>query len=389
MRFDQRFSSVCAVQRAQTVCTLRLKRCPVARFIIRTPLVLATVLVELWCSGGAALCTETQAVTPLPASLVERVLTPTEVLAFVGDQTILAGDILPTIDQALQDAKDKIPAHQLDPQRAMYVRQLLSQKIDSKLVLLDFYRTIPADKRDEALANIDKQVEEQFYQEQIPRLMEKLGVESLMELDNKYRSFGTSIDLQKIAFREQMIAHTTIRQNVEQSPEITHDELLDYYYAHIEDYKISPRAQWEQLTARFDRFPSKAAADRAIVEMGNQVLRGADFAAVAKKHSQGTNAWNGGFHDWTTKGSLLSEVVDHAIFALPLNHLSQKLEDERGFHIVRVLARQDATQITFEQAQDEIRETLQQKHREREQREYLEELRRKTYVWTIFDHLPD
>lgn len=360
-----------------------------ARSTIRTLLVLASPLLGLWCPLGPELRAASQAVTPLPERVVERVLTPTEVLAFVGDQTILAGDILPTIDQALQDVNDKVPAPQLDQQRAIYVQQLLPQKIDSKLVLLDFYRTIPADKREEALASIDKQVEEQFYKEQVPRLKEKLEVDSLSELDHMLRSFGTSIDLQKTAFREQMIAHTTIRQNVDESPEITHDELLDYYYDHIEDYKLTPRAQWEKLTVRFDKFPTKAAADRAVVEMGNQVLRGADFAAVAKKHSQGTNAWNGGFHDWTTKGSLVSEVLDHAIFTLPLNRLSQKLEDERGFHIVRVLARQDETQIAFEQAQDEIREKLQKKHREKQKRQYLEKLRQKTYIWTIFDELSE
>ncbi|MFO7903591.1 MAG: peptidylprolyl isomerase, partial [Pirellulaceae bacterium] len=273
----------------------------------------------------------------------------------------------------------------LNQQRALYVRQLLPRKIELKLILLDFYRTIPEDKLDEALANIDEQVGEQFYQEQVPRLKKQLNVDSLRELDSKLRSFGTSIDMQKTSFREQVIAQTTIGQNVEQTPEVTHDELLDYYHEHIEDYKITAQAKWEKLTVRFDNFPSKSEADRALVEMGNQVLRGADFATVAKKYSQGTNAWKGGYHDWTPRGSLVSEVLDEAIFTLPLNRLSKKLEDERGLHIVRVLERREAGRVPFKEAQDEIREKLQDKHREQQTREYLEELREKTYIRTIFD----
>lgn len=358
-----------------------------ACFSIHSPVASAGLLLALLPLSVPGLRAESVAVKPFPSELVERVLTPTEILAVVGDQTILAGDILPTIDQALQDAEGEIPAAQLDQQRAIYVRQLLPRKIESKLVLLDFYRTIPEDKRDQALANIDKQVEEQFYENQVPRLQGQLNVESLGELDNKLRSFGTSIDMQKRAFKEQMIVQTTIRQNLEEDPTITHDELLSYYYEHIEDYEKRARAQWEKLTARFDEFPSKNAADRALVDMGNQVLRGADFAAVAKKYSQGTNAWNGGFHDWTPKGSLVSEVIDHAIFTLPLNRLSKKLEDERGFHIVRVVAREQARRIPFEKAQKEIRKKLQQKRREEQKQEYLDDLREKTYIRTVFDDL--
>lgn len=322
---------------------------------------------------------------PLSNELVKRAVTPTELIAIVGDETIFVADILPTIDQMLQKAMDQIPPDQLDRQRALFVQQLLPRKIEVKLVLVDFRRTIPEDKLDDVLGNIDKQVGKQFYEEQLPLLQQQFDVEFLNELDSRLRSFGTSIDGQRAEFREQMIAKTMIGQQVDRSREITHQQLLDYYREHISDYEIAARAKWEKLTALFDKFPNKAAADRALVEMGNQVLRGADFAAVAKKHSQGTHAADGGFHDWTTKGSLVSEVLDEAIFTLPLNSLSRKLEDERGFHIIRVLAREDAGQIAFEQAQKEIREELQNEDRQRQVSEYLSGLREKTYVWTLFD----
>jgi parvulin-like peptidyl-prolyl isomerase len=261
----------------------------------------------------------------------------------------------------------------------------LPRKIEVKLVLLDFYRTIPAEKLDEVLGNIDKQVEKQFYEEQVPVLQKQFDVEFLKDLDRKLRSFGSSMQMQKAAFREQMIARTMISQNVSRNREITHRELLDYYYAHVEDYKVAARARWEKLTVLFEKYPDKAAADRAICDMGNQVVGGAKFAAVAKKFSQGTNAWEGGQHDWTRKGSLVSEVLDKAIFSLPVFRLSPILTDDRGFHIIRVLEREDARQISFEEAQDGIRKKLQEQHREREVQDYLNELREKTYVWTIFD----
>jgi parvulin-like peptidyl-prolyl isomerase len=235
------------------------------------------------------------------------------------------------------------------------------------------------------LANINKQVEKQFYEEFVATLQKQMEVDSLTKLDVKLREIGSSIEKQKNDYREQMIAQTIIGQKVNRNPEITHDQLLQYYHDHSTEYDVAARARWEKMTARFDKFPSKAAAELAIVDMGNQVLRGADFAAVARKFSQGPNASEGGYHDWTTQGSLVSEVIDQAIFTLPVYQLSKILEDEQGFHIVRVIEREDAGRIEFVDAQDKIREKLQEEDRKRQVREYINKLRDVTYVLTVFD----
>ena len=262
---------------------------------------------------------------------------------------------------------------------------MLPRKIEVKLVYLDFLRTIPADKRKEALANIDKQVQKQYYEEQVPTLMEQWEVTNLADLEAKLRSFGTSIDRHKNEFREQMISRTMISQKIDRSPEITHDRLLKYYRERDADYDVPARARWEKLTVRFDRFPDRPAAERAIVDMGNQVLHGAQFAAVAKRLSQGPDAVDGGYHDWTTQGSLVSEVIDRAIFSLPINQLSLILQDDQGYHIVRVIERQEAGRVTFVDAQQKIREKLQEEERQRKIREYIEQLRVKTFVHTVLD----
>ena len=104
-----------------------------------------------------------------------------------------------------------------------------------------------------------------------------------------------------------MLVRSMIQQKVDREPDITHDQLLQYYHEHSKEYDVAARARWEELSIRFDKFPDRASADQAIVEMGNQVLRGAELAAVAKKFSQGATATDGGYHDWTTKGSLVSK----------------------------------------------------------------------------------
>ena len=136
---------------------------------------------------------------------------------------------------------------------------------------------------------------------------------------------------------------------------------------------------------RFARFPDKAEAYRAIAEMGNQVLGGKDFAEVARTGSHGSTAPNGGLRDWTTRGSLVSQVLDEAIFTLPPGALSPILEDEQGFHIVRVLEREEAHRIPFLEAQVEIRDKIRQQREAEQEQKYLARLWKNTPVWTVFD----
>ena len=60
-------------------------------------------------------------------------------------------------------------------------------------------------------------------------------------------------------------------------------------------------------------FPSERDALKALADMGNAVLRGAPLDVVARRRSQGPRAEQGGKYDWTTQGSLASEVLDEAV----------------------------------------------------------------------------
>ncbi len=65
--------------------------------------------------------------------------------------------------------------------------------------------------------------------------------------------------------------------------------------------------------------------------------------------------------------------------------MSQILEDNDGYHIVRVIERHDAGMKPFRDAQVEIKKKLKDERNKKGTEEYLEKLRNKTQIWTIFD----
>ena len=61
------------------------------------------------------------------------------------------------------------------------------------------------------------------------------------------------------------------------------------------------------------------------------------------------------------------------------------MEDNDGFHIVRVIERQQAGYVSFAEAQKEIAEKIREERKLAALTEFLDDLRARTHVWTIFD----
>ena len=321
-------------------------------------------------------------------SLQSRTVSPrgelvlsSQILAMVGSQPILAGELLGRVNELLAPYLKQLPEDQLEEQRWLLMQKMLPSAIEAKLVYLDFLRKIPP----EQVKVIRSNVYEQFDKEQLPRMVEQAKLDSTADLDAKMRSLGSSLDETRRSFFEQVAAREMIRQQTDGDREATHDELLAYYREHRTEYEFQAQAIWEELMVRFSEFDSKGEAFGAIAKMGNAVLGGAPFDVVARRDSHGPTSHEGGRYDWTTEGSLVSTVIDEAIFTLPIGKLSRILEDEKGFHIVRVVDRKEAGCMPFQKTQREIREKIKEQDRDAKVKEYLARIKRETYVWNYFD----
>ena len=312
-----------------------------------------------------------------------------QIIARVGNEVIVAGDVLPRVNQILQEQLSKVPPEQRDKvppdqieqaKRQLMQRELLSL-IETKLLFGDAKRNIPQENFPTVLQKLD----EQFDKAEMPQLLKESETKNRVELDQKFVRQGTSLMQQKRAFSERLLAMEWLKQQIDFKTTIHHDEMLAYYHEHIKDYEFEAKAKFEEIMVRFDRFPNKGAAYAALAEIGNQLLNGANFTEIAKVSSQGPTAKEGGYYDFVSRGSLVLPVLNEAVFTLPVGQLSQIIESQNGFHIVRVIERRDAGRTGFDEAQIEIRKKLQRENSDKQIKEYLAKLRNETRVWTAFD----
>jgi parvulin-like peptidyl-prolyl isomerase len=92
--------------------------------------------------------------------------------------------------------------------------------------------------------------------------------------------------------------------------------------------------------------------------MGNEVIYGAPFAEVAKRSSDDFFAAQGGYNDWTKRKSLTNRQLEDRVFSEPVGRLSDIIETDLGYHIIRVIERQEEGIISFTEMQDKLREEI-------------------------------
>jgi parvulin-like peptidyl-prolyl isomerase len=299
----------------------------------------------------------------------------------VGNEVILAGDVLAQVAFGmLGQSEEPIP----DELRDEVFQQVLGGLIDTKLIYADMVRAVP----EEGLAQFRKQMAGNFNEDKeqgLPALMKRAKVKTRDELEKKLQIFGSSLEAQKRLYFEKMAARYWLTQEAKTNEPITHEEMLAYYYDHVADYEHKPRAKWEQVSIRFENHANKQEAYQLIAQAGNKIMQGLPFATVARQHSEGAFANEGGRRDWTDKGSLVSEKLDAVLFALPVGSLSRIIEDDKGFHIIRVVQRQEAYRTPFQETQEKIKETLMNERFRDRVGKYLDRLKKETMVWTVYD----
>jgi hypothetical protein len=317
----------------------------------------------------------------LPSSFTGQIdIDGTQVLGTVNGEPILAYEVMVSVNELLKTNADKIPAGQLESIKEMLIKQRLKSVIESKLMVVDAKRKLPK----ESLPKIEVKLGEAFDDQETKRILKRASLKSRGEWDAKLREMGSSVEREKRQFIDNTLGSQWMHQQIKTDKEVTHQDMLDYYYEHTKDYEYPSQCRWEQLSVRISKTRSKEQAYRLLAEMGNKVYGGAPFADVAKAGSDGITAAFGGAHDWTIKGSLTSTALDQALFTLPLGQLSPIIEDQRNLHIVRVIERKEAGKKSFEEMQTEIKGKIRQERINAQVKAIIARIRTETKVWTIY-----
>jgi peptidyl-prolyl cis-trans isomerase C len=214
---------------------------------------------------------------------------------------------------------------------------------------------------DAKIAELRKQIPD-------PKAFNKALAERNMTLDRLRADIRRDIAISKMMEAELAAA-----------PPVTDAEIKDFYDKNPDEFSGVRASHILIRPQGFDE-PSKKKAREAIEDVLKQAKAGADFAELARKHSSDGSAQQGGDLGFFTKGSMVPEF-SKAAFALQPGQISNVVETQFGFHIIKVAERKD---VPIAEATEKIRQFLTEKRRDERQQAFVAQVKSKSKIEVLF-----
>ena len=138
--------------------------------------------------------------------------------------------------------------------------------------------------------------------------------------------------------------------------EPTPDQIADFYAAHKADFEKEPQASARHILVMTDENDTdevKAEKRAKAEDLLKQIREGADFAELAKAHSDCPSKERGGDLGKFGPGQMVAEF-DKAVFERPIGEIGDIVETQFGYHIIEVTSREDGGMPPFEELKEQI-----------------------------------
>jgi peptidyl-prolyl cis-trans isomerase D len=140
----------------------------------------------------------------------------------------------------------------------------------------------------------------------------------------------------------------------------TEADLHNLYQMNIESFRAPESVNIRHILLKTDG-KNDAQVKAKIDDIRNQLLKGADFAEMAKKYSEDPGSKDkGGLYENVVHGQMVKEF-DAAAFSLPVKQISEPVKTSYGYHLLQVEAKNPARVKPFEEARAQLLADYRQK----------------------------
>ncbi len=287
--------------------------------------------------------------------------TVNRIVAIVNDAVITHADVAEEVNGVL--AEQDTPT--LGSQDAGRLQQaVLDRLIDRQLLLQEAKRVGVTLGSDEVIQRLEL-------------IRQRFGSEEAFQ--QSLRESQTSEEELKEHIRDQLLVQKLIEAKIRSTIVVSPQEVATALEQHPELAREGDRVKASHMLVRVNDTRSDAEAQALAERLRAQLQAGADFAALARQHSEDAYREQGGQMDWTAQGELMPEL-DEALFALKPGELSAPLRSRLGFHLLRVDDRRAADRLSFVEANRAIQQQLYQQKFAAAMSRWLAELRRRAYI---------
>ena len=301
-----------------------------------------------------------------PAAASAR--TVEKVAAVVGENVVLASEVEEKAAPLMADVGRMPDPDKRAARAASLRREVLDRLIDEELILqqaADLKLSISSEQVDSSIEEIKKQ--------------NNIDDDQLREA---LKGQGMSMAHYRADIKRQLLRFRVLNIAVGSRVNISDDEIKAYYERHMKGSSNTQVRASHVFIAIPDGADRAAAAEKQA--QAQKVLErakaGEDFAKLARELSDdaATRA-EGGDLGFFGK-DMLPKPIEELVFSMQPGEIRGPVRADRGFHVIKMVDRKIKEPKPLDDVKDDIRMQLRQKDMERQTKNYLQELRKKTLV---------
>jgi peptidyl-prolyl cis-trans isomerase C len=193
---------------------------------------------------------------------------------------------------------------------------------------------------------------------------------------------GMTLDRLRADARIDMAINKMIEDEVALEPEATDVQVREFYDKNPEKFTQDEAVRASHILIRVDPKASeaeKAKARARAEDLAKQAKGGADFGDLARKHSDDGSAPMGGDLNFLVPGQTVA-AFDRTVFSMKPGEISDVVETEFGFHVIKVTEKRDASVVPFPQISPRIRAFLTDEAKQERAQAFIEELKKKATI---------
>jgi len=190
---------------------------------------------------------------------------------------------------------------------------------------------------------------------------------------------GITIEKYRKQIRDRFIIQQLRLKNISQEIVISPHKIEQYYLTHKEEFKVEDQVKLRMIVLNKTASENSDRPRKLAQEILGKLKDGAPFAEMASIYSQGSQRTQGGDWGWVRRSVLRKELNDQA-FALKPGQRSEVIETEEGCYIMLVEDTRGSHYKSLGEVREQIDQDLLKEERARIEKQWIERLKKKTFV---------
>ena len=289
------------------------------------------------------------------------------IVATIDETTIIKSEVDEEQEKLLRQFQARFSPQQMAQIEPKLWSQALENLINFKLLAAE------ADRK-------EIQVEEKTIEEQISQISGRFQTPE--QFREQLAAYGMTEEELREEVKNNLRINALLESELTQSTQVQEKEIQDFYKNHSENFSSPERIQASHILIKVDPTDGPAEKEQKrqkLAALQEEIKNGADFAQLAREHSDCPSKERGGDLGSFTRGRMVKPFEDVA-FQLKAGEVSEIVETQFGYHLIKVTDRQKPQVESLEESRDKVITMLNRQKRDESIANYLNELRNKANI---------